>query len=511
MDFDHDRHCWIAVLHREQSGGCHVHVLHARVDLETGLSHNVAPPRHSKSFDALRDYYNYSQGWDRPDDPALARNVQPSHGWEAQQLRDAWANGEPTSRATAKAQITDFLLLQVERGLVTNREDMVTALAELGEITRQGKDYIGIQLEGFDQALRLKGLLYHEQFDSNTYGQNRRKDAADRDVGGIDKGVDCTSAERDRRRSDPMHIRLAAEALERLEAAIARRSEYNARYYQKRNRKPVPDHRTDDTSNPAAQPDFKTEFDRDGLLVFNPDGLERRADSAVIGSRLVTHADQLDGRTLSSGSQLGSSDRPELDNVPISAGQPQSLQTDLEVRSDQHHEPERVTDDFAEYLAGINSDYQRAAAHAHATAQELLKVREKRRADAKQRVDELAQIISERDAHRRTQQLRPDLAELREQSEGLRRGAEQQSGIAKHLTTILDRFVAALGTACEQVNRFIEKFRLEPRRLPHVFDDVSHTYPARTQNVSPNPVATLTPRSKPDATLLKDESNDFTN
>ena len=41
---DADRYSWTAVLHREQGGGVHVHLLTARCDLETGKSLNIAPP-----------------------------------------------------------------------------------------------------------------------------------------------------------------------------------------------------------------------------------------------------------------------------------------------------------------------------------------------------------------------------------------------------------------------------------------------------------------------------------
>ena len=39
-----DRYTWAAVQHREAGGGVHVHVLAARVDLETGKSLNIAAP-----------------------------------------------------------------------------------------------------------------------------------------------------------------------------------------------------------------------------------------------------------------------------------------------------------------------------------------------------------------------------------------------------------------------------------------------------------------------------------
>jgi len=51
---DADRYSWTAVLHREQGGGVHVHVLTARCDLETGKSLNIAPPGWQKTFDPVK-------------------------------------------------------------------------------------------------------------------------------------------------------------------------------------------------------------------------------------------------------------------------------------------------------------------------------------------------------------------------------------------------------------------------------------------------------------------------
>ena len=76
---ERDRYAWTAVLHREEDGGAHVHVLAARCDLETGRSLNIAPPGWRKTFDPLRDAFNHEHGWSRPDDPARARVEQPGH------------------------------------------------------------------------------------------------------------------------------------------------------------------------------------------------------------------------------------------------------------------------------------------------------------------------------------------------------------------------------------------------------------------------------------------------
>ena len=48
---DADRYSWTAVLHREQGGGSHAHVLTARCDPETGRSLNIAPPSWGKALD----------------------------------------------------------------------------------------------------------------------------------------------------------------------------------------------------------------------------------------------------------------------------------------------------------------------------------------------------------------------------------------------------------------------------------------------------------------------------
>lgn len=158
---DTDRRCWTAVEHIEDDGSTHLHVLVARVDLQTGRSFNPAPPGWQQSFDALRDSFNWRYGWARPDDPERARLVQPGHQafLDAQALKQGLAKS-----ATAKEQISVWLMAMVEDGAVTDRAGVRQALATIGEITREGKDYISVKPPGHDKALRLKGALYTEDF-----------------------------------------------------------------------------------------------------------------------------------------------------------------------------------------------------------------------------------------------------------------------------------------------------------------------------------------------------------
>ena len=95
-----------------------MHVLAARVDLETGKSLNIAAPGWQKTFDALRDWQNHENGWSRPDDPERARDVQPGYRAyiEASQLRAGLAAEQDPRRL-----ITDYLKQHIETGVVADR------------------------------------------------------------------------------------------------------------------------------------------------------------------------------------------------------------------------------------------------------------------------------------------------------------------------------------------------------------------------------------------------------
>lgn len=207
---DAERYCWSVIEHRDEQGGVHLHVLSARVDLETGQSLNIAPPGWQKSFDPLRDYYNFKYGWTRPDDPARARVLQPSF----RGLKDAAAirqglEVEPDLRGV----ITEFLLNRIELGLIDNREDILASLREIAEVTRCGKNYISIKPEGFDRSIRLKGAIYERQFSAATLRENQAEAA----------GGSATSRGIDSERADA--------ANKQLQHAIKRRTEYNTERY----------------------------------------------------------------------------------------------------------------------------------------------------------------------------------------------------------------------------------------------------------------------------------------
>ena len=226
-----DQYDWCCVLHRDAKGGVHVHYLIPRVELESGRAFNAFPPGWRKDFDALRDFWNHSKGWARPDDPARARDVQlgPMTPVAASQLR-AGLDVEPDPRLS----ITDWLVARIEAGLVGDRADIVASLAELGEINREGADYISVRLSPGAKPIRLKGAVYVNTFNAEAFITHRAASSR--------SGTDPALA----RRPD---AEAADAARRRLEEAVARRTAFNQKRFG------APSRRTRQASSKNADPD----------------------------------------------------------------------------------------------------------------------------------------------------------------------------------------------------------------------------------------------------------------
>lgn len=186
----------------EHEGNIELHFVVPRLELRTGKALNIAPPGYQKFFDAWRDSWNYKKGWASPDDPARARLVSGPDFLKKLKAPDA------------REQITEWLTGRIEAGMVSNRADVVASLEELGEITRQGKDYVSVKPEGFDKAIRLRGAIYAESFDAGELIRDLAPETADRQT--ANRSID---------------LERAAKAGERLKAAVKRRAEFNAGRY----------------------------------------------------------------------------------------------------------------------------------------------------------------------------------------------------------------------------------------------------------------------------------------
>ena len=210
---DPERTAWSAVRHDEPSGGIHVHIMAARVDLQTGKSLNIAPPGWQRDFDPLRDMFNIRHGWARPDDPARASKVHlASH--EKKIRADAVKSGEPPKVLDIES-LTGYLIEHIRVGHINNCTDIKEALESLEgvTVTRAGRNYISVKLPGAGKATRLRGEIYDEQFNGDVYRQDK-----------------AAAGRRSTSTPDTHPADLAA-AQERYHAAVRRRAEFNRGKY----------------------------------------------------------------------------------------------------------------------------------------------------------------------------------------------------------------------------------------------------------------------------------------
>ena len=158
---ERDRYAWTAVGHRH-GDQTHVHMLAARVDLETGKSLNIAPPGWRKTFDPLRDWQNHKHGWTRPDDLERKRTLGRGH----RAYHDA-ARGRIGDRSKdTRQEITAYLEQRIEAGEVGDRSGVVEALKEVGlDVPRAGEHYITAADPETGRRWRLRGSIYERAFD----------------------------------------------------------------------------------------------------------------------------------------------------------------------------------------------------------------------------------------------------------------------------------------------------------------------------------------------------------
>ena len=177
---DQQRYAWSAVRHDDSEGGVHVHIMMARVDLSTGIYLSLIQPGWQLDIDPITAFYNEHHGWADPADPARARPLQP--GYEAM-VKANHPNADAPLTPTNKAAITDYVRQHINAGLISGRDDVITCLEDVGEITRIGKNYISVIPEGAKQAIRLKGAYYEHDFQPDNRPDPASAQKNDRQVG----------------------------------------------------------------------------------------------------------------------------------------------------------------------------------------------------------------------------------------------------------------------------------------------------------------------------------------
>ena len=168
-----------AVLHTDDDGSKHIHVLTPRLDIQSGKSLNIAPPGHERHFDALRDYFNTKYQWSRPDDPLLRNFTQePNHIAKLNKQAEKIIAQHDLEKLK-KSQFRRFINEHIHRLLgieIENRADIVRALKQLNGVqsVKAGKNYLTVTLNNNDKH-RLKGAFYDEKFELGAYAERLRE------------------------------------------------------------------------------------------------------------------------------------------------------------------------------------------------------------------------------------------------------------------------------------------------------------------------------------------------
>lgn len=161
-----NQYAYYAVLHKDNNGAKHIHIIAPRVELSTGKSMNIAPPGWEKTYSILVDKYNTLYNWASPRDIIRRRTL--SIG--KMELYSKLPNTE------AKKMIHKEINKRVLSGDIKNRADVKAYLSKLGEITREGKDYISVKPKGFKKAIRFKGAYYEREFSIERISKEVRRE-----------------------------------------------------------------------------------------------------------------------------------------------------------------------------------------------------------------------------------------------------------------------------------------------------------------------------------------------
>ena len=179
-----------------------------KVDLETKKSFN--PYFHKNDFsrvDTFVDLTNAIYGFTNPKDPAKDQSIK-NINHHAKTFKDH------------KDLDNHFKELAIN-GLIKNRDELISYIENelngIVEITRKGKDYLGLKLPNDKKATRYKGELYQNGNYADTFREeNERKQSRAREISGSRDGENIK--------------RLELKLIE----LIDKKSEFNRKRYQKR-------------------------------------------------------------------------------------------------------------------------------------------------------------------------------------------------------------------------------------------------------------------------------------
>jgi hypothetical protein len=142
---------WVRHTHEDR---VELHFCTPRLELTSGRSLNIAPPGYEKAFDSLRDVMNQRHGWADP--------------MELERTQEVRNTIETPTRAQGRDELHAWLQDQISVGLITDRASMLDALVDAGfDIPRAGKAYLTAQDPDTGERWRLKGEIFHEDWQAD--------------------------------------------------------------------------------------------------------------------------------------------------------------------------------------------------------------------------------------------------------------------------------------------------------------------------------------------------------
>ena len=174
-----------AVLHTDDDGSKHIHVLAPRLDIQSGKSLNIAPPGHEKHFDSLRDYFNTKYEWSRPDDLLLMQTTQePNYVAKLNAQAKNILTSQDLENLTKKQfckTVDNYVQTLLKTQTAENRANIVECIEQVKgvESVKQSKAFLTVTLTN-GKKHRLKGDFYNEQFEIGLYSEYLRAEAESR-------------------------------------------------------------------------------------------------------------------------------------------------------------------------------------------------------------------------------------------------------------------------------------------------------------------------------------------
>jgi hypothetical protein len=142
---------WVRHTHEDR---VELHFCTPRLELTSGRSLNIAPPGYQNAFDSLRDVMNQRHDW-----------ADPMELERTQEVRDTI---ETPTRAQGRDELHGWLQDQISVGLIIDRGSMLDALLDAGfDIPRAGKAYLTAQDPNTGERWRLKGEIFHEDWQAD--------------------------------------------------------------------------------------------------------------------------------------------------------------------------------------------------------------------------------------------------------------------------------------------------------------------------------------------------------